>query len=690
MCSRPVSNLSTREPSVAILLPNASKSMATAANDTGATEPGATAAMERGLPLRELNKRSARHGNWILKAVKADIISYTYPWKGKEATNNKLKVIFTAPEEGSYCMGLMKMNKKNIEELETARDNKFKKGALFRATKVAFLEEKQQYVHTPFKLVLDLRVTQFAGLLTVSFPMPSLPSPPADVAAIVTIKTEGAHRFDITGFCSMSDVRTHATPRGFRAIADIEVMDGSTTESGKKAMLAFTLFVQCAGLGAMPAAMTEFKKLVDHQSPISLFSLTAVPKGGKVEIKTPDEFYWAEGIGAKAERLRNQSTELQSLSAGEKEKVTAEDTWVPTQARDYLEERGQLATVALIDAYGGDNATIAHDKVFQLNFVEVEPPAGGTPVLTLAGDRIWIRAVTVNDFTGSIQLGMREKAALQLAGLDPSDPDSKQRFATMANEGDVQFPMLASVLVHLKKDDAKLQNSQETFGNQESPEVRLTIVEAQEQDISQLPNASLLELLAYVKECAPRMDAMLPATLAQVKTSAYYPLEVVVGASARPCQKALVLVVSTERTEQTNIGNDACRMVTKRVFDGVTQDEGSRFDLVALCNSHKTRDAILDPPRTGSKKQYALALITAAPEETSFVLQMVQLLTPEEVKHATAMMKCLLYVVTQTRFDGIMKRPLWTTEGPNPIAMIKKCRSLGAHPTDKSIPEEGV
>jgi hypothetical protein len=179
-----------------------------------------------------------------------------------------------------------------------------------------------------------------------------------------------------------------------------------------------------------------------------------------------------------------------------KEKLTAEDTWVPTLARDYLEERGQLATVALIGAYGGENAAIAHTKVFQLNFVEVEPPVGGTPVLTWGGDRIWIRAVTIKDFTGSIQLGMREKAALQLAGLDPSDPDSKQRFITMANEGDLQFPMLASVLVHLKRDEAKSQHSQDLFGDPECLEVRLTIVEAQEQVISQLPNASLRELLA--------------------------------------------------------------------------------------------------------------------------------------------------------------------------------------------------
>jgi hypothetical protein len=48
--------------------------MTTVANDTGAIEPGATAAMERGLPLGELNKRSARHGNRILMAEHVKVL----------------------------------------------------------------------------------------------------------------------------------------------------------------------------------------------------------------------------------------------------------------------------------------------------------------------------------------------------------------------------------------------------------------------------------------------------------------------------------------------------------------------------------------------------------------------------------------------------------------------------------------
>ena len=120
--------------------------------------------------------------------AKADIIDYTKTWQNKEVPVSKLRVIFTALEEGSYCIGLMKMVKKNAAEMTAARENKFKVGSIFRASNVAFVDEKAQYVHTPFKLVLDLRNTTFAVLLTAPFSLASQPSPPSEVADIVSIK----------------------------------------------------------------------------------------------------------------------------------------------------------------------------------------------------------------------------------------------------------------------------------------------------------------------------------------------------------------------------------------------------------------------------------------------------------------------------------------------------------------------
>ena len=131
--------------------------------------------MECGLSLQELDKRSARYGSWLLKVAKGDIIEYTYTWQGKEVPVSKLRVVFTAREEGSYCTGLMKMVKKNVSGLIAARDNKFKVGSIFRASNVVFVEEKAQYVNTPCKLVLDLRNTTFAVVLTAPCPLASQP-----------------------------------------------------------------------------------------------------------------------------------------------------------------------------------------------------------------------------------------------------------------------------------------------------------------------------------------------------------------------------------------------------------------------------------------------------------------------------------------------------------------------------------
>ena len=662
----------------------------TETDQTGATEP--SQGYDRGQPLQHLNKRTSRCGSWILKVYKADLVQYNYPWGGKEVPVTKLRVIFTTIEEGWYCTAIMKLIKKNVAELTDARDKRFTVGSLFRASRVAFVDEKIQYIHTPFKLVIDLRNTTFAALLSVPFPVATGASPPSDVADIVSIKTEGVHRFDITGLCTMGEVRYAETARGIRAIVDIEVLDGSITDNGKKATFGFPMFVPCSTQGAMPEDLIKFKNLVDNQKPISFFCLSAVRSvGKKLEVKTPDEFYWEGAVGAKAERLQPLASQLTSLSAEEKEKLTPEDAWTPALARDFLAEQAIHSSLVLVDAYFEGNAAAAGDTVFQINYVEIEAPGPGTKVVTNEGDRIWIASATLLDHSGTFNnIGIREKAALDLAGLDPLDPQAKEIFQKRVQDGTIQFPPLSWIRIHMRTKPASQDQSGELASQSENQgsQTRLTIVEAGEQDLTQPPNQSYIDLLRLINECHPRTDGLVAAPMAAIRKSAHYPIAVEFDGQLRACHKVLTLVASTSRAIQDPIDSENLRLSTPDVLDLIGANEPetqAKYTLVGMCSRNSLKDVLLDPPRTGKKQQAALAIITDVLEEKTFLLQVVQLVPEADLAVTKKLMEALITVNRRTQFAGVGARPNWTTPNSGLMSQPRKCRRLGACPTDKSI-----
>ena len=90
--------------------------------------------------------------------------------------------------------------------------------------------------------------------------------------------------------------------------------------------------------------------------------------------------------------------------------------------------RANLTTVVLLGPFVcPGNVIAASGRCFQLNYVKVEPPFMGEKVLTDAGDRIWLPKVRIRDFSGSTVVGMPQKAALDLAGLDPDTSNSNEQ-----------------------------------------------------------------------------------------------------------------------------------------------------------------------------------------------------------------------------------------------------------------------
>ena len=626
-------------------------------------------------------------------SVHAELEEYSYPWHGKQATATKLRVCFVSMDEKEYCVGIMKPKLKNLEELREARDEKFQVGKIFIATKVTFIEEKPQYIHAPFKHALCLRNTRFSPVLAGTVVLPAVPSPDSSVTEILSIQETKGHRFDITGLCHLSPVRYYETQKGHRAIIDVTLLDDSKLHNEKTGELVFTMFVPCTPEHACPPELTALITLVDANNPVSFFSLTLSVQQGNRDINTYNAFYWKAAQGKKADRLRAMAGELLNLSAEKKEKLTIEFT--PKTKRDFLNEPAVQSCCCLMSTCTTvDNSPFAHDKVFQINYATLTPPGIGASVLTTDG-RIWLPKVVVSDQTSSITLGMREKAALQLAGFNPDDAEAKTKFVDLVTTGDLPFPMLASIRVHVQKRESKLQDSQdaatpESQGSQDSQtqaseEMRAVIVEAVDQDITVKPNKAYLGMLPYVNKCSPCADRILPASLGSIQKSAHYPLQVTQGNQTMPCQKVLSLVFSTERTKPKQIHEGAVRLTTSNVTDALSEDTKQKFTLTACCaEGQSMKDFCLDPPKSGTRRQAALVFITAATDATTFVLESLQLLPPEEVEPAVTMMKHLIAMSELTTFEGNKRHPTWTSED-NPVQHVKKIRRLNLNPTDEDL-----
>ncbi len=121
-----------------------------------------------------------------------------------------------------------------------------------------------------------------------------------------------------------------------------------------------------------------------------------------------------------------------------------------------------------------------------MNYVDIDTPGPGAKVLTDNGERIWISSTRTRDFSGSIDLAIREKAALALAGLNPEADSAKAEFLEMVQKGSLQFPLLSSVRIHVRLKNRSASASSTSPSKAASPS---------KADSASQPDESQLQLL---------------------------------------------------------------------------------------------------------------------------------------------------------------------------------------------------
>ena len=203
--------------------------------------------------------------------------------------------------------------------------------------------------------------------------------------------------------------------------------------------------------GAGQAELARLRALQSAAKPVSFLGLTCSPESeGTVKLNPGQGFHWEECVaGERSARLAADAAALLGKPASELEDISAKDGWQPQEARDFLAEEGTQTTARLLASVVHDHEA-SPETLYQLNHVRLLKPGPGESTRTNDETRLFV-ATRVPDYSGSVTLRMREKAALELSG-----EGSASEFDKACQESQLSYPIICSirVLVRPRRDGA--------------------------------------------------------------------------------------------------------------------------------------------------------------------------------------------------------------------------------------------
>ena len=399
--------------------------------------------------------------------------------------------------------------------------------------------------------------------------------------------------------------------------------------------------------------------------------------------------------GKKAEKLNRLVEDLRGLGEADVKEIATQSTWVPNEKTDWKAERATHSTCYLLqEALRGGvdlyRRSAADAILTQLNHVRILEPAAGQELTTKDGSRLF-PSVRLIDSTSSIEVRMREEAALELS----HQPD-KLAFMKAVQEGDLSFPMIASVRVLIrekKKDGGAAENGED------ENYLSAVVMTAEEQlvDTPYLPNKACLALNPLHALLAVPTDRMLTAVLQEVNVSPHSGL--VVGADKTPCEFALSMVAATQKSRVESFGAGH-RVFTANVHSVDFRGAGEYEDMAvvgciaSICTMENLTEFKLSPSKPGTP-HYALVLISnkmPPPTDDSsaalptFIADKVIALNTEAVDAYKAVLRYLCRVSDDLKFEGTPKRPVsWADTTPY---TQRKVRKLSGFPTDDGLDDK--
>ena len=652
----------------------------------------ASAASQRAetLALAELNQRSAGLGQWDVGIFRPHISEFTYTQKttGQVKSGADFRctlVSFSDPSQ--YVNAHMSKRSDNMTPLQQAQA-KFKADHGFRISKVALDNySKQEYLHTPIKLKIDLAKTKAEPLLQQKQAETVQPCP--SMAIKDCKKLQQSQRFDVTALMdALSDVRPISVTR---QVISVTIIDDSG-DDGKPGQLTFAFYMDLPLSKEDTATMDILReaKASDTKQVFSFFALQGkkANTGYSFEADSKKEFFLVKAVGSRAERLTQVVESLQAVPEEMRDALQQ----ASFETRDYENEPGaQTLCKLLSDLAVTKDVQKLNEKptLWQANWVEVGWPEGDN-LLTKEGSRLWFQT-SLRDLSGQVvNAWMDEKSALSLSRLP-----NKEAFIENFKEGNQLFPIMSTVKVirEVKSSQDASDVSQLADAKQTQKFVNLIIVHATDQPWNEAPTRAALEMIPLLRDLKDDTSAILPAALHMVETSPHYAFTVACTSTSDgskiflPCQKVLALVRSSKNSKACALGS-GFKLITPDVEDLLSPlDPTGRADqmkhtLSAICTLSNLPQYKLDPPRGGN--QDALVIVTAKTED-SFVIESVQFLNSDEAAQVKQSLLKLLQLAIHIHIRD-RKRAVQWNDAFSPLSS-RKCSRVGRSPTDAPLPD---
>ena len=631
------------------------------ATSGGASQPAITT-----LSLSELNTRSAPLGAWDISVFQPELRTYTYKDKqrGTEKQGASFRCILVAVDDPHLYLSAQKaMRNDNMMPLETAKEQ-FKNYCRFRMSKVSLdPRAKQEFLHTPLKMVIDMAKTRCEPLLQAKDGEILQPHPKMTLRDCLELQQ--TQRFDLTAL--VEDVTTERSVSDTRKVCSIKLVDASG-ENGKTKEMTLSHFYDYPVPASAGATIHILREAVKNQQAVTFFAIQGKKSEGAYSISSSQDFFVVKAETPRAQSLEAAAATLLASPANQRDIINQQ---VFNHAT-YDNEPGKEILCKLLRLLSGKQAISCVDTtptVWQVNWAEVAWPTEND-ILTKDGERLFFKT-TLRDTTGSVEVAINEKSALALAGVA-----NKDEFLSAKQEGKQLFPVMAS---------CKVVRTTTAGASQPANFVNLTIVEAMDQPLEEPPTHATLSLVPLMQDLDDDTACILPAALHMVNSSPHYAFTVTVKTAdekeiCMPCQKIMTVIVSTKASKPVALG-DGFKLTTPDVRS--LWDDGDShpvYKLSSICTLDNLPAYRLDPPR--GKEQYALVTITAKVEDT-FVVEHVQLLDESRAEKAVQSLHKLLYLAMHVNVRDRKRTKEWSeTFSP---AIAKRCRILGRRPTAPSI-----
>ena len=234
-------------------------------------------------PLKDLiNKEAALTAQIELTVSRVELISYPYKAKTVQAETvqtQKLQAVLLSRIGEQYCLGLARLKRNDEAELK-ALQLRFQKDTVWKFSRIKLLEEKGQFIHTPCRIIIDLR-NSVAQPVLQSMPFPRAPVPTCTIAHVLELKQ--MQRFDLMAIPAQV-LDTRRTGAGV-LIADVRLVDGSARPSvagaeTHNAAMPLTLFFKS------DAEFTRFQEHVGCKPVVFMCLAGSCDKSGKVQVST--------------------------------------------------------------------------------------------------------------------------------------------------------------------------------------------------------------------------------------------------------------------------------------------------------------------------------------------------------------------------------------------------------------------